>query len=204
MSYQTSFSVIHQNGDFKVWVVPSSKGPDFAKCKYCNKDISIGNMGTSGLKSHSRGVKHKLNVASALSTPSVRPSVPATTTAPIVSDLPNNCVDNGTDPSVTSSSTTSVNIARTSSIRSFVGSTDHNDKVLKAEIFWTLYTVCQNNSFTSNNCIGGLFKQMFPDSKIANSFTCAETKTKYTLENGIQVYFRDLLLNNLTNNLITK
>ena len=59
------------------------------------------------------------------------------------------------------------------------------NQVRKAEIMWTLYTVCNNYSFSSNRDLGYVLKEMFTDSTIASKFELAETKTKYVREHGI-------------------
>ena len=51
--------------------------------------------------------------------------------------------------------------------------------VLTSEILWTMQTVVNHNSYKSNENISELFKTLFPDSKIAEKFTCEERKTAY-------------------------
>ena len=187
----TQFGQSHYDGPFKFWVIESKKGPDYVRCRLCDKNISIGTMGASGLRSHDSGKKHKELVAAALSTPSIRVPVPTTAASDPVSVT-------------TNTSVTAVATSRTSSIISYVGTSEHNDDVQKAEIMWTINTVVHNNSYISNSGIADLFRKMFHDSKIAKDFTCAETKTKYILEHGIRVYFQDMLLNSIANNSVSK
>ena len=191
----TSYGESHSKGIYKLWIIKSPKGHDYARCKFCIKDISIGSMGASGLKSHNKGLKHKQLVAAASSTPSVRLVAPtAAASEPVTTNT-----SEANDVQVSSNVTT----ARTSSIKSYMGSSDHKDNVMKAEILWTIDTVVKNNSFHSNSEMGALMKKMFPDSKIVQDFKCAETKTKYILENGIQVCYLDLLLNSVANNAVS-
>ena len=51
------------------------------------------------------------------------------------------------------------------------------DKVLKSEIFFARFIAEHNTSFATADHFTGLCKCMFPDSKIAEAFSCARTKT---------------------------
>ena len=74
----------------------------------------------------------------------------------------------------------------TPSSRSFVLSP--TDQVTNAEIVQALDCVDSNFSFASTNSDAKKFQRMFPDSKIAESYRQAETKTKYVLQFGIVPY----------------
>ena len=80
----------------------------------------------------------------------------------------------------------------TLSSNSFVLST--TDQVTNAEMVQALYCVDSNFSFASTNNDAKKFQRMFPDSKIAESYRQAETKTKYVLQFGIVPYFRKNML----------
>ena len=85
-------------------------------------------------------------------------------------------MDKFTDPHPSPpSSTTKTTNPSTSGLEKFVSKTD----VLKAEVKWTIQTAVNHNSYKSNETVGPLFKAMFPDSKIAEKFTCGERKTAY-------------------------
>ena len=72
-----------------------------------------------------------------------------------------------------------------------------SDDVTRAEKICTVFTVVQNNSFASNNILNKLFFDMLHDSEFAKSFKMSviETKTKHSLEYGLQVQFQNLLSN---------
>ena len=58
---------------------------------------------------------------------------------------------------------------------------------------WAIEVVMAKHSFRSCDTKPELFSSMFPDSKIAQKFACAETKCKYPVCNGIAPYFKELL-----------
>ena len=123
------------------------------KCKICDKDIALGKMGETALRSHEKSDSHRKFSESDASQVSMD-----TFTVP---------------PPPPPSSTTKTTNPSTSSLEKFVSKTD----VLKAEVMWTIQTVVNHNSYKSNETVGPLFKAMFPDSKIAEKFICGERKT---------------------------
>ena len=76
---------------------------------------------------------------------------------------------------------------------SSVGMT-HKDSVTKAELLQALKVVDGNMSFASANGDNERYRAMFPDSKIAQSYSQAETKVKYMIQFGIAPYIRSDLL----------
>ena len=50
---------------------------------------------------------------------------------------------------------------------------------LVAEVLRTLETIARHQSYNSNEGIGEIFKKMFPDSEIVQSFHCGADKTAY-------------------------
>ena len=55
---------------------------------------------------------------------------------------------------------------------------------MKAEIWWGLHFINQNQSFASNTDTGFLLKSMFPDSQIALCYKMSDTKSMYTMVYG--------------------
>ena len=49
----------HITGKYSFWVTRSSRGPTFARCRLCQKDINIGSMGGLALKRHADSVRHQ-------------------------------------------------------------------------------------------------------------------------------------------------
>ena len=62
------------------------------------------------------------------------------------------------------------------------------DEVVKAEI---LEVVACDYSFRSVNKDSLIYKEMFPDLKIAASFSQEETKVKYNIQYGSAPYIKD-------------
>ena len=60
-----------------------------------------------------------------------------------------------------------------------------------------LKTVISHYSANSCTNTGDLFKQMFPDSRIAQNFNCGKTKCSYLVCFGLAPYFHDKLMSNL-------
>ena len=58
--------------------------------------------------------------------------------------------------------------------------------VVHAEICWALTIVLLNYSKSSCDDIGQLFKVMFPDCKVAESFSCAKTKFRFIDTYGLK------------------
>ena len=78
---------------------------------------------------------------------------------------------------------------------------DVNAKQLatKAEIRWSIDVVLSNYSFNSVSNKSDLFCKMFPDSKIAENFSCGKTKCSYVVCFGRAPYFKGILTEILCN-----
>ena len=63
---------------------------------------------------------------------------------------------------------------------------------LSAEILWTLKSVT-----SSSNDSNLLFQRMFPDSNIAQKFSCGETKCTYLGKFGLVLHFQQLMMKSL-------
>ena len=70
--------------------------------------------------------------------------------------------------------------------------TSTKNEATRAEIFWSLDCILHNASARSNDDKGQLFKAMFPDSAIAQSYSLARSKFGYVIY-GIADYFKDKL-----------
>ena len=71
------------------------------------------------------------------------------------------------------------------------------DQTLNAEIIWSLEVLKCKYSYRSSESKSKLFCSMFPDSKIAQNFTCGKTKCSYILCHGITPFIKETLLNEL-------
>jgi hypothetical protein len=68
----------------------------------------------------------------------------------------------------------------------FIKSSDSNfeNKVLNAEVMVTNFIIQYNLPIATADHLAPLFKTIFPDSKIASSYSCAKTKTFAILNEG--------------------
>ena len=67
-----------------------------------------------------------------------------------------------------------------------------NQSTKQAEVIWTLDVLSKYSFWTSDNK-AELFSAMFPDSQIAQKFTCGQTKSKYLRCHALAPYFKELL-----------
>ena len=67
------------------------------------------------------------------------------------------------------------------------------DQVICAETLQALHFVQCNYSFGSNK-VSNVFKQMFPDSKTAQSYKQEETKIKYVIQFGIASFVKEQII----------
>ena len=68
------------------------------------------------------------------------------------------------------------------------------DQVIRARTLRALHCVQSNYSFTSVNNDNEKFKQMFSDSKIAQSYKQGETKIKYVIQFGIASFVKEQMI----------
>lgn len=66
--------------------------------------------------------------------------------------------------------------------------------MLRAEVLWCLGTATKHHSYSSNEGIGELFRNMFMDSEIAKNFACGKDKTSYIIKFGLAPYFKKKLI----------
>ena len=85
-----------------------------------------------------------------------------------------------------------------SSLATYISKND----VLKAEILWTLKIVTAHFSYRSCKDSNQLFQAMFPDSAIAQKFTCGEKKAAYMCVFGLGDFFRNELRKNITGHFV--
>ena len=158
-----------------------------AYCKVCRKIIDLSKMGEGALRSHEKAEKHRLNTRLDSDQRGLESFV-------LPSPPPSTSTSSSSTSSDTSSSTSSH--AAASGQKQMCMYFAKND-VLTSEILWTMQTVVNHNSYKSNENISELFKTMFPDSKIAEKFTCGERKTAYFTVFGIAEYLRSLIINDI-------
>ena len=74
----------------------------------------------------------------------------------------------------------------------------YNSDTIMAEIIWTLKSVMDGFSVRSNDEFNETLPAMFPDSKIAGSFSMGRTKLMCAINHRIYPYFKSLLLSSLS------
>ena len=57
-------------------------------------------------------------------------------------------------------------------------------------IHWAIKCVTRHHSYNSNADTDALFRNLFPDSKIAQNFQCGATKCMYIICHGLAPYFK--------------
>jgi len=62
------------------------------------------------------------------------------------------------------------------------------DNVFFAEVQWVLKVVQAKYSQRSCDGLNELFKVMFPDSNVAENFSCGRTKCGYIINHGLAPY----------------
>ena len=135
-----------------------------ARCKFCNKDFDISNMGVAVLTSHVSSKKHS----------EISRLRKSQSGAILFSKK------NQDEPG------SSVKVSGTGTLDSMVIPVNS----LRAEILWTLKVVTSH--FSLRSCLGlnELFRVMFSDSKIASSFQLSKTKCSYFINYGLAPHFK--------------
>ena len=70
--------------------------------------------------------------------------------------------------------------------------------VLKEKALWTIHSVINHHSFSSNSNTSAQVKVMSPDSPIAKKFSCGANKMSYLAAFGIVTFFTEELYNSLS------
>jgi len=103
----------------------------------------------------------------------------------------------------TTSTNIELNIREKNNIRSLFIQTSSRDLATKAELIWTMKTVISNMSAASSDGISQIFKSMFPESFVNNSFSLNRTKLSYLITDSLGPYFRQILLDECQNTYYT-
>lgn len=153
---------------FSTWLQDVIGDVYSAYCTGCKKKIDLGNMGIGALKSHCKGKTHLLRNKN------------STSSNKLENFFPSNDKPVSSAPSI--SQVNQMTLPSTS------------EDVIKAEVLWVLNVVMKGHSFNSNENVSQLFKKMFPDSSIAEDFSCGPTKCAYIICFGLYPYYHELLL----------
>jgi hypothetical protein len=181
---------------FKPWLEKDPQSNSKFVCRLCFVSKELSNMGIAALNSHAGGKKHKQKIAS-LSLPSIRTLVNVSPTMTVATVPPtDDSIDHtsANDPLVNDNNTPIVNVPQdqqqTPALRQVrVISKDAS----KSELIWALKSVDSHRSMNSAANEGTLFKMMFPDSEIAQTFSLGSDKMAYLIHYGLAPYFKDNL-----------
>ena len=133
-------------------------------------------MDVQALRSHAGGKKQKQLCAAVAIFLKTKPVTKSTTSSPDLS------------PASSTSSSSGHHVTQKT-----LELTVTKSQTLSAEIRWALQSVLKGHSNNSSSNISPLFKVMFPDSKIVESFALGADKLRYLITYGIAPYFYDLL-----------
>lgn len=175
---------------FKDWIQRDSSDVK-AYCKWCCKSISIYSMGRQALVSHGNGAKHVSKGKTSM--PRVTSFFRPVDKAPTPSTSRDASMDSSTADVEVSQSESTVSFSRNSQSHAGLDAFVQTSDVLRAEILWCLKSTMSNYSYNSQEDTSDVFKKMFPDSEIAQKFSCGKTKTMYLSCFGIAPHFTDLL-----------
>ena len=194
MSRQISFnSTWLQEELLKPWLGTVEKDNHKARCIVCGLTFELSNMGKQALISHSKGEKHveKMKCASKMKQQQLKsffvPKSKGTQSTDTTWTEDLKVADSPTGIALASTSTTSVTLTQCIS----------RDDVLNGEELWAIKTVMLYYAVNSSSNTGELFKMMFPDSQIAQKFSCGKTKCSYLITHGLASYFHDRMLASL-------
>ena len=139
-----------------------------AFCKACNVKFKTSNSGILQVKSHAKGVKHQDKERVRWEKTNHRVFVISSESEELTL------------------STSKTNLVHT-----------NEDKLIKVETIQALDFIQSNYSFASAANDSEEFWIMFPDSKIAKSYSQGETKVKYVIQFGIALYIKELILDHI-------
>ncbi|XP_065665582.1 uncharacterized protein LOC136087006 [Hydra vulgaris] len=165
--YKSSFQEIWLSNVSYTSWLQKDKNPSLARCKVCSKLFSVAAMGIKAVDAHARGVKHIERLPQEGYSVLFKETVQSEPQKPISSKQCN------------------------------ISDMLQKEKVLKAELICCLDIVQSKYSFRSSENKSKQFASMFPDSKIANNFSCGRTKSGYIVTHGLAPYLKKILLGDL-------
>ena len=153
MSKQTYFNKLWLfNSKYSNWILEHDTFKTKAKCKVCQSDINLSNMGQAALDNHARGIKHQQNCKLE---PSIltwlKKSSDSSSTGMTTTSTSEN-VDISSSTAATSSSV--LPTEPTSTLDTYLC----KDAVIKAEILWTLHFVINHQSYNSSKGSSAVLK----------------------------------------------
>ena len=136
-----------------------------AYCRFCDCEFLCDNSGKSQILQHARKAKH---------VQAVKPFMDDSQGKLFVQNQPSADVSNPSDlPEHSGSSSGQLSII------------NYKNASLQAGVIWLAKLASCNFSFRSVDDLGNTFKAMFPDSKIASSFSMGRSRASYVIGEGL-------------------
>ncbi|XP_062554102.1 uncharacterized protein LOC134219395 [Armigeres subalbatus] len=171
------------------WSAPDPKDCGSARCKWCNKTFKIDSMGRVAFVSHEKGKLHQSQVK----LQGTNMKIPFPSVVQTSADIPPEKALGGTVAEAATAGK-ELQVEPTSSTSTHSGNLKKyvlREKVMVAEILWTLETVFTHNSNRSASADVVIFPKMFPDSDIASQMRMGRTKIGYLITYGLAPCFQD-------------
>ena len=148
----------------RLWA--SKKDETYASCNVCSCELKFSTLGFHALLQHSTKPKHKAKADVRFSSLMQHFTAQRSTSS-------------------TSNQRASSSSTATTGTRTLVLDLSLNDKVTAAETTWLFKVAECDLSLRDADQTPEMFKRMFPDSAIANSFTMSRQKASYNIQDGI-------------------
>ena len=177
-----------QEPEFAAWL-QQTKDDSKGCCELCRKLFDISNVGIGAIKSHMKSKQHNRIMEHKQSpyTQSITDFFVRTNTSESTNESGEQVSSTAAIPEQTSDVST-VPIASPSTFLII------SEEMSHAKVFWVIKVITSRYSFSSCKDICCLFSKMFPDSQIAQSFSCGAPKCAYSACFGIYLYFHELLI----------
>ena len=156
----------------------SKKDETYACCNVCSCELKFCTLGFHALLQHSSKPKPKAKANVRFSS-SIQHFTAKTNTS--------------------LSSNQDANAPSTSTCTLLVLDLSHNDKVTPAETTWLFKVATSDLSLRDTDQTPEMFKSMFPDSAIANSFTMSRQKASYNIQDGIGPLLKENIVKDVCN-----
>ena len=186
-----------KNVKFNKWIA-RDKDCTRAYCTVCHRSVDLSTMGTSALRSHMKGIKHKELVA--LNKKCMPLVLPTVDNGQVDQGKQQTTQSNPESKSVPDSKPTGCSCKCCDhTCASDVSKTVTNYDLKVADVWWALNVVSSGYSYSSCNDTAFIMKHQFPDSRIAQQFTFQETKCMYTITHGLAPFCKKLLCTKVAN-----
>lgn len=155
--------------EYSKWI--SKKNSATAYCKLCRKEISLSNMGSKALHSHSKSLKHVVIIKE-------------TEKHSNISTFYENCA---TESHLKATDATPKAVTITTSFKC-------DEATTKAEIIWCFKVATSHYSFRSCADLSSILYTMFPDSAIAQQMSLGIDKVFYFIKFGLYPVLHNALV----------